>query len=128
MRAGQLDRQITVERKLVTQDPDYGTEIVDWIPLVDDGSGASPPVGEKFWAEVQDVLPSHSEAVSLGLNVARSLTRIRMRHRDDIDSSMRVRLHGDGDDIIYQIVAGPTVVVKEGRKTLIEFMCERYSS
>lgn len=133
MRAGSLDRQITVERKAVVGDPEYvapdasyGTERVVWVPLV--AQPGSPIVGERFWAEVVDTLPSRAEAATQGLTVGVRQTRIRMRYRDDVDSSMRVRLHGDGDDVVYQIVGGPSNVVKDGRKTLIEIVCERYSS
>jgi SPP1 family predicted phage head-tail adaptor len=117
MRAGALDHQITIKRKSVTNDTDYGTEIVDWVALAT----------ERFWAEVQDVLPSRSEQVKQGLAIGRSLTRIRMRYRNDIDSTMRITVHGD-TDVTYQIIAGPSVVTSAGRKTMIEMMCEIYTS
>ncbi len=34
MRAGGLSRQITIEKKQVTVDSVYGTELVTWVPLV----------------------------------------------------------------------------------------------
>jgi head-tail adaptor len=130
VRSGAFYRRITVERKAISTDaeyvaPDanYGTANVIWVPLVKVGG-----VAERFWAEVQDALPSRSESVTQGLEVARNQTRIRMRYRDDIDSSMRVKLHGDGNDVVYQIVGGPATVTKEGRKNMIELVCERYSS
>jgi len=126
MRAGSLDRQITVERKVAGQDAVYGAETVSWVPLVLETG--STTVGERFWCELQDALPSRSEAVMQGLAVARSQSRLRMRYRDDMDTSMRVRLHGDGADVIYQIVSGPANVMKDGRKTLMEFVIERYTS
>lgn len=126
VRAGALDRQVTVERKQISRDPDFGTETIDWVPLV--ALPGSPVVGERFWAQVMDALPSHDEGLSQGLVVSRNLTRMRLRYRTDIDSSMRVRLHGDGADIVYQIVGGPANVFKDGRKVLMEIECERYSS
>lgn len=123
-RAGAIDRQITIEKKVVTEDPTYGTEIVTWMPLVRDGVG-SPIVAVRFWAQLQDVLPSRSEAVKQGLDLARNQTRLRMRWRGDITSDMRVIEHGD-TDVVYQIVAGPAAI--EGRKERIEMMLERYSS
>ena len=128
MRSGQLDRQITIQKKQVTKDAHFGTEVVTWVPLVVATGQSDQSVGEKFWAEVVDVLPSRAEAVSLGLNVARNQTRIRLRYRDDVDSSMRLLLHGDGADQVFQIVAGPANVAKDGRKTLMEIVCERWSS
>ena len=123
MRAGRMDRQISVERKQVTLDPVYGTELVSWVPLV--AEPGSPTVAVRFWAEVQDALPSKAESVTSGLAVARNQTRIRMRWRSDIDSSMRVTVHGD-TDVVMQIVGGPADI--DGRKSQIEIMCERYSS
>jgi len=116
-------RQITVERKVVTQDPLYGTEIISWAPLV--ALPGSPVVAERFYAEVQDVLPSRAESVKMGLDVARNQVRVRMRWRDDIDSSMRITVHGDSDQVM-QIIAGPAEI--EGRKQRIEMMCEKISS
>ncbi len=122
MRAGDLDRQITIEYPAKTQDPDYGTEIITWTPLATVGS---PPVAQRFWAEVQDAMPSRAESVQQGLAVARNQTRIRIRWRSDISSDMRVIVHGD-TDVLYQIVGGPAEI--RGRKVMLEMVCERYSS
>ncbi len=123
MHAGDLDREITVEKKLITQDATFGTELVTWVPLA--LLSGSPQVAEKFAAQVQDTLPSRSESVTQGLSVARNQTRIRMRYRNDIDSSMRITVHGE-PDLVYQIVGGPANI--EGRKNFIEMVCERFSS
>lgn len=121
MRAGQLDRQILIERKSVTQDPTFGTELVTWVPL--STVGGQP---EWYWAQVQDALPSRAESVTQGLAVARNQVRVRMRYRDDVDSSMRVTERGDGSNRVLQIVGGPAPI--EGRKQFLEMMCERISS
>ena len=123
MSAGEVDCQITVEQKSVTRDADYNTEIVEWVPLV--AVAGSPVVGERFWAKVQDVLPSRSESVKQGLAIGRNQTRIRLRYRNDIDSTMRVTVHRD-TDVVYQIIAGPAFI--GSRKDRIEIVCERYSS
>lgn len=122
MRAGQLDRRITIERKVVTQDATYGTEQITWTPLV--VLPGSPTVAAPLWAQVSDVLPSRSEAVKQGLAIAANQTRIRIRYRSDIDSSMRVIVHSN-TDVIYQIVGGPAMI---GRREWLEMVCERYSS
>lgn len=128
MAAGTFDTPITVERKEVTLDPVYGTEIVSWAPLIGVGS---PLVAVKFWAEVKPVMPSRSESVRQGLAQAREQVRLRLRWRNDIDSTMRVIVARDADDPsdtddIYQIVAGPTDI--DGRRNMIEMMLERFSS
>ena len=33
MRAGEFDRRVTIEKKVVTQDPSYGTELITWTSL-----------------------------------------------------------------------------------------------
>ena len=116
-------RWITIEQKSVTQDPTYGTEVVTWVPL--DPEPGSPSVAIRFRAEVQDALPSRSESVRQGLELARNQTRIRMRWRGDVTSDMRVTVHGD-TDVVYQIVGGPAEI--GGRKRRLEMVIERYSS
>jgi head-tail adaptor len=121
--AGTLNRLITVEQKQVVQDADYGAQVVTWVPLA--LLPGSPPVAEQFYAEVQDVLPSRSLSVQQGLQLDKNQTRIRIRWRNDIDSSMRIIVHGD-TDVVYQIVGGPAEI--RGRRRLLEMMCERYTS
>jgi head-tail adaptor len=121
--AGTLTRLITVERQQVVQDANYGSQVVTWVPLA--VLPGSPPVAERFWAEVQDALPSRSESVMQGLAVARNQTRVRIRWRNDIDSSMRITVHGD-TDVVYQIVGGPAEI--RGRRRMLEMICEKYSS
>lgn len=112
MLSGKLNRRATVERRSVTRDPDYGTDVVTWVTQA------------TVWCEVQDILPSRSEAVKQGLAVAQNQTRIRMRYRTDIDSSMRITLSRPGA-VVYQIISGPAEI---GNKELIEFIVERSSS
>lgn len=114
--------QITIERP-TTVDGEFGPTPGPWVPLV--ALPGSPTVAERFWAEMQDVLPSRSEAVRQGLAVARNQTRCRMPWRSDVDSSMRVTWHKD-TDVVYQIVAGPADIW--GPKEAIEMILERYSS
>lgn len=124
MRIGTLNREITVRRKEVTQDSTYGTEVVTWVPL--SILPGSPEVAERFAVEAVAMQPSRQEGLVRGdLAIARNLTRIRMRWRDDIDATMQVTLHGD-TDCVMQIVGGP--VEFGGRKVGIEMMCEEVSS
>lgn len=122
--AGMLDREITVEVPSTIDDPVYGPQAGPWLPLVRDGVG-SPILAKRFPAQLQDVMPSRSEAVQQGLAIARNQTRIRMRWRDDITSAMRITVHGD-TDTVYQIVGGPAAI--EGRKQFLEVVCEHLSS
>jgi head-tail adaptor len=122
--AGALNREITVQQKQVTNDPSFGTEIVTWVPLV--AQPGSPVVAERFPASVQDILPSRDQSVLRSdILLSRKLVRIQIRWRDDLDSSMRVILHGDSDRTMA-IVAGPSEV--GGRKDRTEIVCEDISS
>ena len=113
MEIGQLDHRVTIERQSITQDPDFGTDIVSWVTLT------------TVWANVQDALPSRSESVSQGLEIARNQTRVRMRYRSDVDSSMRMVIYRPGP-VVHQIIAGPAEI--GGRKAYLEFVVERLSS
>lgn len=107
------DEKITIKRKSVTKDPDFGSEVVDWIP-----------VAIRVWANVQDVLPSRSEAVKQGIRIGVQQTRIRMRKDSAITSEMQVTLHGRGDRVM-QIISGPAML-DDG--AYMEFVAESYSS
>lgn len=113
MNAGNLDRRITISQKSVTQDPDYGTQVITWSTLA-----------SRIAANVVDVQPSRSESVKQGLSVALNQTKITIRYRAGIDSSMRITVHYATDEI-YQIVGGPARV---GRNRWLEMVCEKASS
>lgn len=112
MYLGPLTTRCRVEKKSITQDPDYGTEAITWALLA------------VVWCGVQDELPSRSEAVEQGLAMSTNRARVRMRYRSDIDSSMRFVIMRPGA-MTYQIIAGPAEL---GNKEGIEFMAERMSS
>jgi len=128
MRIADYDRLISVWKikEPPDLDPNTGTEIVAWVPLVP--TNDSPPTAVRFWANAKDVLPSYSEAVKMGLPTAREQVRIRIYPwRDDLNSAMRITLHGRGGeaDQTFQIVAGPATF---GNRESNEVMAERYSS
>ena len=113
MNIGQLDHRVRIEKKFATQDPDFGTEVISWLPVA------------TVWANVQDAIPSRAESVTQGVAlIAKNQTRVRIRYRSDVDSSMRMVIYRPGP-ITYQIIAGPAEI---GRKEYVEFMVERFSS
>lgn len=83
-------------------------------------------------ASVQDVLPSRSERLAEGINLATRPARVRMLFREDVTPDMRFVmgakiLDGEVDYSaarIMQIVSGPAEL---GRREGIEFMVEDYS-
>lgn len=124
--SGRHDRLISIDYPTKAQDARFGTETVVWVPL--DPLPGSPTIGRKFFAEVQDALPSRNESPSLGVAIAANQTRIRFRWRPDITTQMRVTLYGSSSqyDQLYSIVGGPAEI--GGRKAMIEIVCEKYSS
>lgn len=113
MSAGRFNRTISIDFPVRATDAGYGPQLDRWERLT------------TCQAEVQDFLPSRSESVRQGLEVARNQTRMRIRWRPDVDSTMRIVLHG-ASDVVYQIVGGPAEI--GGRSRMLEMVCERYSS
>lgn len=111
IQVGNLDTRMRIEQKSVTQDATYGTEVISWVPLV------------TVWAEVMDVLPSRQQAeqTRAQLQVATQRSRVRMRYRTDVDSTMRCIIGG----IAHHIVSGPAEI---GRHEYMELVIERYST
>lgn len=107
--AGKLNKRATIIAPPTGQDATYGTPTGDWTTVA------------TVWCEIQDVLPSRAETIKQGLNLSSNPSRVRMRYRTGIDSSMRMTYNG----ITYRIVSGPAVL---GNKEGIELMVERLSS
>jgi head-tail adaptor len=58
VRAGELNRQITILARQVTKDPVYNTDIIAWVEV------------KKVWAQVMEMLPSDAEQVSDNVLIA----------------------------------------------------------
>jgi SPP1 family predicted phage head-tail adaptor len=107
--ASRLDTRIRIERKLVTHDPQYGTEQVTWTEFA------------CVWAEVKDMLPSRAERLADSIQIGRRPARIRIRYLAGLAADMRVII----DTRIHQIISGPAML---GRREAMEFMVEEHSS
>ena len=112
MRAGQLDRRITIERPGMVEG-EYGPQPGGWVS-----------VAVRVPAQVKDALPSKSETVQEGMAMATRPARLRMRYLRGITSDMRITLHGDIDEL-FQIVGGPAEI---GRREWLEMTIEQYST
>ncbi|TCP91886.1 head-tail adaptor [Sphingomonas sp. PP-CE-1A-559] len=88
------------------------------------GSGEWEAVGRPIAASVVDALPSRSEKLADGINIATRPARVRMRFRTDLDASMRFVMTKPFPRVM-QIIAGPAEV---GVREEVEFMVEDYSS
>lgn len=113
MRAGQLDRRITIERPVTVDDPLYGPQPGGWEVVV-----ARVP------AQKWDDLPGTTESVQGGLRMSDSPARIRIRYMRGLTSDMRVILH-DVTDEVYEISSTPAEI---GRREWTEFTIRKYSS
>jgi SPP1 family predicted phage head-tail adaptor len=111
MNLGKLDRFIRIEYKVVTNDPDFGSEIVTWTKLKD------------CWASVQDILTNSQESTKTDLRLSTRPCRVQMHYDSSINETMRIVML-DRDDRLLQIVSVPAEI---GRRQGIEFMCEEFS-
>ena len=113
MRGSQLDNRITIERPTEVDVPGYGMQPGPWAVLV-----------ARIPAQVLDTLPSKSESVRDGLEIASKSARLRIRYMRGLSSDMRVIVHGETDQV-FEIVGGPAEL---GRRRWIEMTLEAYSS
>ena len=107
--ASSLDTRIRIERKLVTRNPQYGTEQVTWVQFA------------YVWAEVKDILPSKAERLADSIQIGRKPARIRIRYLAGLAADMRIII----DNRIHQIISGPATL---GRRVSMEIMVEEHSS
>jgi SPP1 family predicted phage head-tail adaptor len=107
--ASTLDTRIRIERKVVTHDPQYGTEQVNWTEFA------------CVWAEVKDILPSRAERLADNIQIARRPSRIRIRYLAGLSADMRIII----DNRTHQIISGPATL---GRREAMEIMVEELSS
>jgi SPP1 family predicted phage head-tail adaptor len=107
--ASKLDTRIRIERKAVTADPQYGTEIVAWAEFA------------CVWAEVKDILPSKAERLADSIQIARRPARIRIRYLAGLAADMRIII----DNRVHQIISGPATL---GRRDAMEIMVEEHST
>lgn len=120
--AGSLNRRIRIEKPVADNSFDGA------------GSGTWQQVTETR-ASVQDMLPSRSEKLADGLNIATRPSRVRIRYREDVGSSMRVLigryLKDEGGLLTWQttrIAQITTVPAEIGNREGLEFMIEDYST
>lgn len=105
------DEKVTIEHNIGGVDPDYGTPVANWQPLL-----------SRYWANLQDELPSRAESTENGLRIGVQHTRLRMPGAGAVTMEMRAVLHGRGDRLM-QIIAGPALM---NDRVHYEFKLESY--
>lgn len=113
MKAGDLDRRITIQRFTEVMDPVYGPQPGDWVN-----------VAERIPAQVWDSLPGNNEQIAGGLKIADRPARVRIRYMPGLSSAMRIVVHNETDEV-YEISGGPAEI---GRREWTEFTIRAYSS
>ncbi len=113
VKTGDLSRRIVIERKTVTLDPIYNTDVITWAAHA------------TVWANIQDELPSRarSEGVVNGaIESSLNLTRVRFRWLTGITSADRIKILTPVVRYL-QIVSGPAEI--GGNRAFIEVMGEQ---
>lgn len=100
MRAGRLDRLITIEQPIESTDPSYGAPIQTWATLA------------QVWAQVKPVRGSEYFAAQQ-MN-ARVDTVFKIRYRSDLTTKMRISYGGE----LYDIQS----IIELGRNDGLELM------
>lgn len=120
--AGSLNRLIRIERPVADASFDGA------------GSGTWALVAE-VRANVQDMLPSRSEKIADGINIAARPSRVRIRFREDVSAAMRVLVgHYLKDDqgVPYWLTTRTAQIITEpaeiGHREGSEFVIEAYST
>lgn len=102
-----LDRRVTIEEELVTQDAAFSSNVPTW------------RVVDTFHAEVVDQAPSRSLALRQGIEGASLQVRVRVRYSAKLATSTRKRIRFGAR--VLQVVAGPAEM---GRREFMEFLAE----
>lgn len=101
-----MDRRVTLEKPSGAPDPTYGSAPAGWATLA------------VVWAEVRDAPPSRDENVRNGLATGKIQTRVRIRYRGDVDSTVRIRFGSR----TLRVLGGPAEI---GRREYMELYCEQ---
>lgn len=118
MRAGQLDRRLTIiAPPAPVDDPLYG-------PQPTPEGTPWRVVAARVPAQKWDDLPSDTEDTGANIRVSNYPARVRIRFLLGITPDMRVILHEDTDKT-YEITSTPAEI---GRREWLEFTIRAYSS
>ena len=106
--AGDLDQLISIESKSVTRDSATGAEVVTWVAV------------ETVWARVVESATASEGGMQSGLASYARPTRVWVRWRDDVDTSMRL-IAESGQ--VLQIMG----TAAAGRREWLELACKEWA-
>lgn len=105
------DEKVTIEHDIGGRGGRHNAHVEQWVPLL-----------SRYWANVQDELPSRAESVENGREKCVRRSRLRMQGASAVTGKMRAVLHSRGD-LIMQIIAGPALL---DDRVHYEFRLESY--
>lgn len=107
LQAGQLDRQVTIQRRAETRETALGSVQVTW------------PVLATVWAQVVESSTASDEAMRAGVQTFARPSKVRIRWRSDIDTTMRINHGGQ----LLQILG----IAELGRRQGLELACKEWA-
>ena len=110
--AFKCDEKVTIQRRTTVTDPDSGAQLDEWVDFL-----------VRYWANVEDTLPSRSESTRNGMHMSTQPGRMRMQGASMVTTEMRAVLHSRGDRIA-PIISGPAML---NDRVHYEFMIEGYA-
>ena len=109
MTVGSLDRRLLIEHKVVTKDPDFGSEVITWAPVA------------TVWGSAIDVLRPKEENTTSGVRLLTRPCTVTIRYRDGMTTDMRITILNRSR--LLQIVS----IAEVERRRWLSLMCEEFS-
>lgn len=113
MRAGELDRRITLLKPTVVDDPEYGPQ-----------PGEPEVFASRIPARKWDDKPGSTETTQGGLRLSGYPATVRIRYMRNVTSDMKVIVHGETDQL-YEMTSTPAEI---GRREWLEFTIRAFTS
>lgn len=106
MRTGKLNRRIIIQQRVTTQDT-LGQPVETWNDVA------------TVWADIRNPngLSFANESIKAGAEASVARVSMRIRYREDIDTSMRVELNGETHDIV-------AVIPDHARRRHVDLLCQ----
>lgn len=105
--AGLMDRQVVIQKRTVSRDGTLGSQAVAWSTL------------DTVWAQVVESSTASDEAMRAGVQTFARPSKVRIRWRADVDTTMRISHNGQ----LLQILG----IAELGRRQGLELACKEWA-
>lgn len=105
--AGELDRRVTLQRPVVTRDPQYGSELTSWSTVA------------TVWARVRDRMAAEISEPDVPQRDLRRQITVRIRWRSDLLTTWRLQIGAGPSARILQINGA----IEAGRREWLDLDC-----